>query len=118
VLEACITGAAVLRCCGWGDALCGVGVSCAAGPVWGNEQVVGAEMYYKDKCSGLQRRMGVQNSLHHLVRRGPPSNSWSVRGIGCRKCKFSSYCGEFSFITHNRLRLSLHSSSVVRSTRR
>ena len=39
--------------------------------LWGNEQVVGAEMYYKDKCSGLQRRMGVQNSA-------PPGAPWTT----------------------------------------
>jgi hypothetical protein len=43
-----------------------------------------------------------------------------VENIVQRGARFSKFrdVGKFSFMTHNRLRLSLHSSSLVRSTRR
>jgi hypothetical protein len=70
-----------------------------------------------------------EGALREGARRHSGGDGTAVRGEGewwlagmprlmCVLVNGLSLVGELSFITHNHLRLSLHSSSLVRSTRR
>ena len=111
-------GAAVLRlgrCTVWcGGELC----SWACGEMnrlWGLRCTTRISV---QACSGgwACRTLHTWCAVDHLQTLG----TYVALAAGCElssidgeNAKFSSYCGEFSFITHNRLRLSLHSSSLV-----